>query len=72
MHVPPSMTSLAPFLPLLSFHGQWPAIVIPILLIVVGILVIRFVLKATLTLVKIAILVVIGVVVWFLLKQLFG
>lgn len=61
-------------LPLLFAHGGFsaPPIIITILLIVIAVLVIRFLLKATLTLVKIAILVVIGVVVWFALQRLFG
>lgn len=59
----------APALPL-AFWSP-PAFLIVIILIVIGILVLRFLIGTAVTLVKIAILVAIGVLIYFGLQWLF-
>jgi hypothetical protein len=55
---------MLPFIPLAPDFGAPTPIVIAIVLIVIGLLLIRFVIKSAITLVKIAILVAIGIAVW--------
>lgn len=60
-------------LPVANFAFDAPVpIVVAIVLIVVGILVIRFIFRTALTLLKIGILVAIGVAVYLGLARLFG